>query len=153
MSTKIILDEISFIEIIDEEETIDISVSDDNLFFANNILTHNSGYDNSEVDLSNVSESTGLSATADLMFAIISTEQLRLLNQLMIKQLKNRYNDVTNPSKFVVGIDRAKMRLYDLEAIAQNSISVPGQKNSGVGPNNKGMMFGGTSNKFSSINV
>lgn len=151
---EIILDEISFIEIIDEEEeTIDISVSNDNLFFANNILTHNSGYDNSEVDLSNVSESTGLSATADLMFAIISTEQLRLLNQLMIKQLKNRYNDVTNPSKFVVGIDRAKMRLYDLEAIAQNSINVPGQQNTGVGPNNKGMMFGGTSNKFSSINV
>ena len=98
MSGKIILDEILSIEILDEEDTIDISVSGDNLFFANGILTHNSGYDNSEIDLSNVSESTGLAATADLMFAIIATEQLKDLGQIMIKQLKNRYNDMNNPS-------------------------------------------------------
>jgi replicative DNA helicase len=114
--------------------------------------TNRGGYDNSEIDLSNVSESTGLAATADLMFAIIATEQLKGLGQIMIKQLKNRYNDMNNPSKFVIGVDKSKMKLYNLEALAQNSINVPGQQN--VGPASKPpSFFGGTKNKFDSINI
>ena len=75
--------------------------------------TTRSGYGNSDVDLTDTSESFGLPATADFMFALISTEDLEAQNQIMVKQLKNRYNDPTMNKRFVVGIDRAKMRLYD----------------------------------------
>jgi archaellum biogenesis ATPase FlaH len=82
--------------------------------------TTRSGFANSDIGLEDTSESFGLPATADLMFAIISTEELEDLNQLMIKQLKNRYNDPTGKNKkFVIGVDRAKMRLYDVEDTAQ----------------------------------
>jgi len=84
--------------------------------------TTRSGYTNSDVGLEDTSESFGLPATADLMFAIISTEELEALNQIMVKQLKNRYNDPTNNKRFVVGIDRARMRLYDAEQSAQEGI-------------------------------
>ena len=76
--------------------------------------TTRSGYGSSDPDLTDTSESFGLPATADLMFALISTEELEGLNQIMVKQLKNRYNDPTVYKKFCVGIDRAKMRLYDI---------------------------------------
>ena len=83
--------------------------------------TTRGGYGNSDVGLEDTSESFGLPATADLMFALISTEELENLNQIMVKQLKNRYNDPTGATKkFVVGIDRAKMRLYDVEDSAQS---------------------------------
>ena len=82
--------------------------------------TTRSGYASSDVGLEDTSESFGLPATADLMFALISTEELENLNQIMVKQLKNRYNDPTGSNKkFVLGIDRAKMRLYDVEDTAQ----------------------------------
>ena len=84
--------------------------------------TTRSGYGSSDVDLTDTSESFGLPATADLMFALISTEELEEINQIMVKQLKNRYNDPTINKRFVVGIDRAKMRLYDVEQSAQNGI-------------------------------
>jgi replicative DNA helicase len=84
--------------------------------------TTRSGYSSSDVDLTDTSESFGLPATADLMFALISTEELEGLGQIMVKQLKNRYNDPTIFKRFVVGIDRAKMRLYDCEQSAQNDI-------------------------------
>ena len=84
--------------------------------------TTRSGYGSSDVDLTDTSESFGLPATADLMFALISTEDLEEINQIMVKQLKNRYNDPTLNKRFVVGIDRAKMRLYDVEQSAQNDI-------------------------------
>ena len=84
--------------------------------------TTRSGYGSSDVDLTDTSESFGLPATADLMFALISTEELEGLNQIMVKQLKNRYNDPTVFKRFVVGIDRAKMRLYDCEQSAQEDI-------------------------------
>jgi replicative DNA helicase len=90
--------------------------------------TTRSGYGNSDVDLTDTSESFGLPATADLMFALISTEELEGLNQIMVKQLKNRYNDPTMNKRFVVGIDRAKMRLYDVEQSAQNDILDSGQE-------------------------
>ena len=84
--------------------------------------TTRSGYGSSDVDLTDTSESFGLPATADLMFALISTEELEGLNQIMVKQLKNRYNDPTVFKRFVVGVDRAKMRLYDCEQKAQDDI-------------------------------
>ena len=84
--------------------------------------TTRSGYGNSDVELTDTSESFGLPATADLMFALISTEELENLGQIMVKQLKNRYNDPTMYKRFVLGIDRAKMRLYDCEQSAQNDI-------------------------------
>ena len=73
------------------------------------------GFGNTDVELTDTSESFGLPATADLMLALISTEQLEGMNQLMVKQLKNRYNDPTQDKRFVVGIDRSKMRLYDVD--------------------------------------
>ena len=84
--------------------------------------TTRSGYGSSDVELTDTSESFGLPATADLMFALISTEELEGMNQIMVKQLKNRYNDPTIRKRFVIGIDRAKMRLYDCEQSAQVDI-------------------------------
>jgi replicative DNA helicase len=84
--------------------------------------TTRSGYGSSDVELTDTSESFGLPATADLMFALISTEDLEGLGQILVKQLKNRYNDPTIHKRFVIGIDRAKMRLYDCEQSAQNDI-------------------------------
>lgn len=93
-------DEIVFIEDVGILDTVDISVSGDNLFYCNSILTKNS---------------FGLPATADFMFALISTDELEELDQIIIKQLKNRYGDSKFDKKFPVGIDKSKMKLYDLE--------------------------------------
>ena len=90
--------------------------------------TTRSGYSNSDVDLTDTSESFGLPATADLMFALISTEELEGLNQIMVKQLKNRYHDPTMNKRFVVGIDRGKMKLFDCEQSAQEDIVDSGQE-------------------------
>ena len=90
--------------------------------------TTRSGFASSDVDLTDTSESFGLPATADLMFALISTEELEGLNQIMVKQLKNRYNDPTIFKRFIVGIDRAKMRLYDCEQKAQEDVLDSGSK-------------------------
>ena len=90
--------------------------------------TTRSGFGSSDVELTDTSESFGLPATADLMFALISTEELEQLGQIMVKQLKNRYNDPTIFKRFVVGIDRAKMRLYDVEQSAQNDILDSGKE-------------------------
>jgi len=90
--------------------------------------TTRSGFGSSDVDLTDTSESFGLPATADLMFALISTEELEGMNQIMVKQLKNRYNDPTMNKRFCVGIDRAKMRLYDVEESAQDDLVDSGQE-------------------------
>jgi archaellum biogenesis ATPase FlaH len=84
--------------------------------------TTRSGYTSSDPGLEDTSESFGLPATADLMFALISSEELEELGQIMVKQLKNRYSDPTQYKRFSLGIDRAKMRLYDVEQSAQNDI-------------------------------
>ena len=84
--------------------------------------TTRSGYSNTDVELTDTSESFGLPATADFMFALISTEELEQLNQIMVKQLKNRYNDPTLHKRFMVGLDRARMKLFDLEASAQKDL-------------------------------
>ena len=89
--------------------------------------TTRSGFTNTDIGLEDTSESFGLPATADFMFAIISTEQMEELNQIMIKQLKNRYSDPTSNRKFVIGIDRSKMKLYDVEQFAQNELVDTGQ--------------------------
>ncbi len=101
-------DEVISIEPVGELETIDISVSGDNLFYCNGILTKNS---------------FGLPATADFMFALISTEELEKLGQLMVKQLKNRWGSIDSPKRFVIGVDRAKMKLFDAEESAQDGIT------------------------------
>lgn len=87
--------------------------------------TTRSGFASSDVELTDTSESFGLPATADLMFALIATEEMDRLNQIIVKQLKNRYNDPTSNKRFVVGIDRSKMRLYDVEVKAQNLSKEP----------------------------
>jgi replicative DNA helicase len=89
--------------------------------------TTRSGFGSSDVDLTDTSESFGLPATADLMFALISTEELEGMNQIMVKQLKNRYNDINRNKRFCVGIDRAKMKLYDVEQSAQKDLVDSGQ--------------------------
>ena len=81
-----------------------------------------SAYGSSDVELTDTSESFGLPATADFMFALVSTEEFEDMNQLMVKQLKNRYNDPTINKRFMIGVDRAKMRLYDVDQSAQSNI-------------------------------
>ena len=90
--------------------------------------TTRGGYGNTDVELTDTSESFGLPATVDLMFALIATEELDQMNQIMVKQLKNRYNDPTINKRFVIGIDRPKMKLYDLEQSAQKGLSDSGIK-------------------------
>lgn len=91
--------------------------------------TTRSGYTSSDPGLEDTSESFGLPATADLMFALISSEELEALGQIMVKQLKNRYSDPTNYKRFVLGIDRSKMRLYDVEQDAQDGLADAGKPN------------------------
>ena len=85
--------------------------------------TTRSGFSNTDVGLEDTSESFGLPATADFMFAVISTEELEKLGQVMVKQLKNRYNDPTAHKRFIIGIDRSRMKLYDVEPSAQTLIT------------------------------
>ena len=92
--------------------------------------TTRSGFGNTDVELTDTSESFGLPATADLMIALIATEELDELGQVMVKQLKNRYNDPTKNRRFVLGIDRSKMRLFDVENKAQTLSSEPKTKSS-----------------------
>ena len=89
--------------------------------------TTRSGFTSSDPGLEDTSESFGLPATADFMFALISSEELENMNQIMVKQLKNRYNDPTHYKRFTLGIDRAKMKLYDIEQSAQSGITDSGQ--------------------------
>ena len=84
--------------------------------------TTRSGFSNSDPGLEDTSESFGLPATADFMFALVSTEELQQLNQILIKQLKNRYNDPNLHKRFTIGVDRGKMKLYDLEQKAQDAV-------------------------------
>ena len=89
--------------------------------------TTRSGFVSTDIGLEDTSESFGLPATADFMFAIISNEELDELNQIAVKQLKNRYNDPTINKRFIIGIDRAKMRLFDVDVSEQIDIVDSGQ--------------------------
>jgi hypothetical protein len=119
---QICLDEIVSIKKIGRRETIDITVSGDNLFFANDILTHNSGATTSEAEMTDTSDSFGIAFTVDLLLALISTDELEQMNQLLIKQLKNRYGPLDRYKKFVVGVDRSKMRVYNVDQSAQEEL-------------------------------
>jgi hypothetical protein len=91
--------------------------------------TNREGYTNTDVGLENTSESFGLPATTDFMIALISTEELEQANQIMIKQLKNRYNNGMTNKKFVVGLNRAKMKLFDVAPAAQPMLSLGNKTN------------------------
>ena len=97
--------------------------------------TNRTGFVSTDVGLEDTSESFGLPATADLMIALISTEELEDLDQIMVKQLKNRYNDPSYYRRFVVGVDRSRMKLYDCEQSAQDELhdSGPAFDNSDTG--------------------
>jgi len=103
--------------------------------------TTRGGFVSSDVGLEDTSESFGLPATADFMFALISSEELEEKNQIMVKQLKNRYNDPTLNRKFIVGVDRSKMRLYDVEQSAQEDLVDSGQGDS-ISTDNKFKQLG-----------
>lgn len=109
------------------------------------------GFANSDVDLNNTSESFGVPATADMMFALISTEELENLGQVMVKQLKNRYSDPTQNKRFVIGVDKSRMRFYDVEDSAQDLIG------SNTGPafdsSASGARIGGERKDFSGVTV
>ncbi len=113
--------------------------------------TTRSGYGSTDIGLEDTSESFGLPATADFMFALISTEEMEELNQITVKQLKNRYNDPSTNKRFVLGIDRSKMRLYDVELGAQDDLVNSGQEAENVALFDKTQ--GGKYDKFSKIKV
>ena len=115
--------------------------------------TTRSGFSSSDIGLEDTSESFGLPATADLMFALISTEELEDLNQIMVKQLKNRYNDPSVNKRFILGIDRARMKLYDCEQEAQKDIVDSGQENSDNKTFGLGLGKSKTYDKFTDIKV
>ena len=94
--------------------------------------TTRGGFVSSDIGLEDTSESFGLPATADFMFALISSEELEAKNQIMVKQLKNRYNDPTINRKFIIGVDRSKMRLYDVEQKAQEDLVESGQSDTAI---------------------
>ena len=109
------------------EELRGLAVENDIPIFSATQTTRG-GFVSSDVGLEDTSESFGLPATADFMFALISSEELEEKNQIMVKQLKNRYNDPTVNRKFIIGVDRSKMRLYDVEQTAQEDLVESGQK-------------------------
>ena len=113
--------------------------------------TTRSGYGSTDIGLEDTSESFGLPATADFMFALISTEEMEELNQITVKQLKNRYNDPSTNKRFVLGIDRSKMKLYDVELGAQDDLVNSGQEAEDVALFDKTQ--GGRYDKFSKIKV
>ena len=84
--------------------------------------TNRTGFSSSDVELTDTSESFGLPQTADFMFALVNTEELEGLGQIMVKQLKNRYAEITTNKRFVIGIDRSRMKLFDLDASAQRDL-------------------------------
>ena len=111
------------------EELRGLAVENDIPIFSATQTTRG-GYVSSDVGLEDTSESFGLPATADFMFALISSEELEEKNQILVKQLKNRYNDPTLNRKFIIGVDRSKMRLYDVEQVAQQDLVDSGQDKS-----------------------
>ena len=124
---------------------------ENNLPIVSATQTTRSGYTNSDPGLEDTSESFGLPATADFMFALVTNEELQNLNQILVKQLKNRYSDPNHFKRFVVGVDRAKMRLYDVEDTAQSGLADSGQDDPPINTfGNRERRF---DNKFNGIKV
>ena len=116
--------------------------------------TNRSGYSNTDVGLEDTSESFGLPATADFMFALISTEELEELNQILVKQLKNRYNDTAVNRKFVLKIDRSKMKFEDVQLEDQELIDAnQTQTSSGNGFDQKSFEKNFDKTKFENWNI
>jgi hypothetical protein len=116
--------------------------------------TNRTGFVSSEVGLEHTSESFGLPATADLMLSVISNEDLEKLGQYLVIQLKNRYSDFTKNKRFVIGVEKAKMRLFDVEASAQENITNSGQeKIVANSPKIGGQWSSQTKEKFKSLKV
>lgn len=109
------LDEIISVEEYGIMDTIDIELTGNRLFYANDILTHNCGQNATDFELNEVSESHGISMTSDLMFGFISTPELEQLGHLRVKQLKNRFGNLFAPNSFLIGAHRAKMTLFDVD--------------------------------------
>jgi replicative DNA helicase len=127
---------------------------EENLPILSATQTTRGGYGNTDVELTDTSESFGLPATVDFMFALISTEDMEKMNQLMVKQLKNRYNDPTINKRFVIGVDRAKMKLYDLEQSAQKGLSDSNIQYNAPKENDRPKgIFGDNKRDFSKIKV
>ena len=124
---------------------------ENNLPIVSATQTTRSGFVSTDIGLEDTSESFGLPATADFMFALISTEEMEELNQITVKQLKNRYNDPSANKRFVLGIDRSKMKLYDVELGAQDDLVDSGQEAEDVALFDKTQ--GGRYEKFSKIKV
>lgn len=122
---------------------------ENNVPIITSVQANRAGYNNSDVDMSNTSDSAGINATADLMLAVISNEELDALNQFLFKQLKNRYGDPNKYKRFVVGVDKSKMRLYDVEDAAQKGISDSGQDDDPPPINT----FGNRERKFKGLKV
>lgn len=124
LGTSVFLDEDEIISInpLGKRKTIDITTNGNNLFFANGILTHNSGHSSSDFGMEDTSESFGLPMTADLFLALIQPEELAELNQIIFKQLKNRLNDLNYNKRFIIGVDKSRMKLYDVETSEQTKI-------------------------------
>ena len=108
-------DEIVSIKKLGKQKSIDVELDGDRLFFANDILTHNSGFSDSDVEITSTSDSFGVPQTADMFWAIIKNEALDSENKVMIKQLKNRYKDLAYKRRFMLGLEIKKMRFYELD--------------------------------------
>lgn len=115
--TSLTLDEIVSIEEIGEHESIDIEVSGNHLFFANNILTHNSSYqsDHKSIGMHSISDSMGVAFTADVILSIYSNEDLKSDGKVIMAQLKNRFGDPEKFKRFAVGQDASRMKFYDID--------------------------------------
>ncbi len=126
---------------------------ENNLPIVSATQTTRSGFTNSDPGLEDTSESFGLPATADFMFALVTNEELEGLNQILVKQLKNRYSDPNHFKRFVVGVDRSKMRLYDVEENAQAGLTDSGQDEDTGQINTVGMREGKFNRDFGALKV
>ncbi len=115
-------DEIISIECVGEIETIDINVSGNNLFFANNILTHNSGISDTDPGVDAIAEAISVLHTADFAISITRTEELDKLGQILFKQQKNRFGNKTEKLRFVVGVDLDKQKLFEVNNAEQDDL-------------------------------
>lgn len=122
MVTSFHLDEIISIKPVGKQKTIDITVSGDNLFVAQDILTHNSGASSSDAEMTDIGGSFGIPATADFILSLARTEELDAINQLLAKVLKNRYRGSIDKKRFCLGVDIMTQTLHDIDESQQDNI-------------------------------
>jgi hypothetical protein len=110
------MSKITSIEFVGYEDSIDIELDGDRLFYANGLVSHNSGAASSDPEMTDVSEAWGLPATADFFLIVIQSAELEELGQYLVKQEKSRYDDKGKHRKFTIGVDKSRMKLYDLDS-------------------------------------